>query len=58
MGPRDIVEEGKDGYLSDDLQEAAMKCLNLSQEDCRKKAEQYSWERSADAFIQNLFPVK
>jgi len=55
MGPCDIVEEGKDGYLSDDLQEVALKCLELSSEDCRKKAEQYSWERSADAFIKNLF---
>lgn len=55
MGPRDIITEGKDGYLSDDLQEAALKCLELSLEDCRKKAEQYSWERSADVFIENLF---
>ncbi|MCX6790501.1 MAG: glycosyltransferase family 1 protein [Candidatus Kaiserbacteria bacterium] len=56
MGPRDIVEEGKDGFLSDDLGEAALNCLKLSREECRKKAEQYSWKRSADAFIQNLFP--
>lgn len=56
MGPRDIVEEGKDGYLSDALGEAALNCLKLSREDCRKKAEQYSWKRSADVFIQNLFP--
>lgn len=55
MGPRDIVEEGKDGYLSGDLQEAALKCLGLSPEDCRRKAELYSWEHSADVFIKNLF---
>ena len=55
MGPRDIVTEGKDGYLGDDLAEAAVKCLSLSREDCRKKAEQYSWEHSADALIKNLF---
>lgn len=55
MGPRDIVEHGKDGYLSNDLQEAALKCLDLSQEDCRAKALTYSWERSADVFIENLF---
>jgi glycosyltransferase involved in cell wall biosynthesis len=54
MGPRDIVEEGKDGYLSDDLREAALKCLELSRADCRAKAEQYSWEHSTDAFLQNL----
>ncbi len=55
MGPRDIITHGKDGYLSDDLHEAALKCLELSREDCRAKALQYSWEHSADAFIKNLF---
>ncbi|MEK7114395.1 MAG: glycosyltransferase family 1 protein, partial [Patescibacteria group bacterium] len=44
MGPRDIITEGKDGYLGDDLREAALKCLELSPSDCRAKAEQYSWE--------------
>jgi glycosyltransferase involved in cell wall biosynthesis len=58
MGPHDIVTVGKDGYLSDDLQTAAVKCLDLSREDCRAKAEQFSWERSADAFIENLVPVR
>jgi glycosyltransferase involved in cell wall biosynthesis len=54
MGPRDIITEGKDGYLSGDLREAALKCLDLSREDCRAKALQYSWEHSVDAFIKNL----
>ncbi|MDD3530983.1 MAG: glycosyltransferase family 1 protein [Candidatus Pacebacteria bacterium] len=58
MGPRDIITEGKDGYLGDDLKGAAIKCLELSREDCRAKALRYSWERSADAFIQNLVPVR
>lgn len=54
MGPRDIITEGKDGYLSENLAEAAMKCLSLSRDDCRAKAIQYSWEHSAEAFIKNL----
>jgi glycosyltransferase involved in cell wall biosynthesis len=58
MGPRDIIEEGKDGYLSDNLQEAALKCLALSREDCRAKALQYSWERSTDVFVKNLLPIR
>lgn len=56
MGPRDIITSGVDGYLSDDLQEAAFKCLALSRDACRAKAEHYSWERSADELIRNLFP--
>ncbi|MFZ2167952.1 MAG: glycosyltransferase family 1 protein [Minisyncoccia bacterium] len=55
MGPRDVVTSGVEGYLGEDLTQAALACLNLSSEDCRKKAEQYSWERSADALIKNLF---
>ncbi len=54
MGPADIITHGKDGHLSDDLQTAAMRCLDRAPADCRAKAEQYSWERSADAFIKNL----
>ncbi len=58
MGPRDIITEGKDGYLGEDLREAALKCLMLSPETCRDKALQYSWEHSADAFIQNLVRIE
>lgn len=56
MGPKDTITPGKDGYLSDDLRDAALKCLSLSSDDCRQKALQYSWEHSADAFIKNLLP--
>ena len=55
MGPRDIITEGKDGYLNEDLAEAAQKCLALSRDDCRVKALQYSWEKSTDVFIHNLY---
>ncbi len=55
MGPRDSITEGKDGYLGDDLKEAALRCLHLSRDDCRAKALAYSWERSTDAFLKNLF---
>jgi len=57
MGPRDIVTVGQDGYLGDDLAEAATKCLALSREACRTKALQYSWAASAEAFLRNLVPV-
>lgn len=58
MGPRDIITEGKDGYLGDNLREAALKCLELSPSTCRAKALQYSWERSADAFIKNMVSAR
>lgn len=58
MGPRDIITEGKDGYLSDNLAEAAQKCLALSRDDCRAKALKYSWEHSAEAFIKNIHFIR
>lgn len=58
MGPQDIITEGKEGYLSEDLREAALKCLTLSREDCRAKALAYSWEHSAEAFLQSLFFIR
>ena len=54
MGPQDIITQGVDGYLSDDLQEAALKCLTLPIDACRTKALAYSWDTSVDIFLQNL----
>lgn len=57
MGPRDIIEQGVHGYLSSDLRQAAIDCLQLDREACRARALQFSWEASADAFVQNLAPL-
>lgn len=57
MGPKDIVVSGKIGHLSEDLADAALMCLSLSHEDCRAAAEQYSWDRSTDAFSAALVPI-
>lgn len=54
MGPRDIITNGVDGFLGKDLREAAMKCLELNRENCWKTAQRYSWEHSADAFLDSL----
>ena len=54
MGPRDIITNGVDGYISADLKTAAIKCLALSRDACRATALKYSWERTADAFLKNL----
>lgn len=51
LGPKDIITDGVDGYLSDDLAAAAVKCLSLSSDDCRTKAVRFSWESSVDTFL-------
>jgi glycosyltransferase involved in cell wall biosynthesis len=54
MGPRDIIDDGVDGILREDLKEAALACLALDRGKCREKALRYSWDASAAAFKKNL----
>lgn len=54
MGPQDVIEEGVDGYLGEDLAVSARNCLTLDRERCREKALQYSWERSSNLFKANI----
>jgi glycosyltransferase involved in cell wall biosynthesis len=57
MGPSDIITQGVDGMLGEDLGAAAIGCLKLSPDACRAKALQYSWEKSAECFIAHLAPT-
>lgn len=57
MGPKDLITHGVDGYLGDDLTSSALKCLELSSLDCRKKASSYSWEAYVDSFIKNQIKI-
>jgi glycosyltransferase involved in cell wall biosynthesis len=57
MGPRDIIKNGVHGYLSDDLGQAALKCLKLSPEACRTRALEFSWKASAQTYARNLEPA-
>ena len=53
LGPRDIITNGVDGYLGDDLGKNARACLELDRKDCRKKVLQYSWDSAGDKFIEH-----
>lgn len=50
-GPREIVKDGVNGYLDEDIARAASRCLALRSEDCRASVAKYTWEASADAFL-------
>jgi len=54
MGPRDIIDNGVDGFLGKDLKKTALACLSLDRTKCREKALGYSWDASAAAFKANL----
>lgn len=53
MGPIDILENGVSGFTSENLQEAALACLELKKEACIERAKQYSWENTAREFLRH-----
>lgn len=56
-GPKDIITNGQDGFLGNDLAKNAIKCLDLDRKKCRKKALQYSWDNFTNKFIKNIVHV-
>ena len=54
MGPRQIITDGVDGYLREDLQSAAIDALTLSRDAARNKALQFSWTHATDIFLSRL----
>jgi glycosyltransferase involved in cell wall biosynthesis len=53
MGPIDILEQGVSGFTSENLQEAALACLELKKEACIQRAAQYSWTETAHNFLKH-----
>lgn len=54
MGPLDIIGTSSAGALDDDLRAAALRALTLSRDDARALALEYSWERAAGQFLDNV----
>ncbi len=54
QGPIDIIADSGAGVMDEDLQKAALKAVTISREKCRKYAKNFTWERSADIFLQHL----
>jgi glycosyltransferase involved in cell wall biosynthesis len=57
-GPIDIVRPDATGALDDDLGRAAERALRLGRsEACVALAQEFTWERSVQQFLDNLVPV-
>lgn len=56
-GPNEIVENGVNGFLSNDLSEAATKCLTLNSKKCLESSEKWTWENTAKIFKDNLVNI-
>jgi len=55
-GPIDIIPGSRAGILDDDLQKAALACLDLGREHAAEHASKYSWARVSNVFFDYLTP--
>lgn len=56
-GPQDVVLEGATGCLDEDLEKAFYKALALDPEACVDYANDFTWRRCTERFVQCLTPV-
>ena len=57
QGPKEVVDQGKTGYLSEDLNLAVTKCLTLNRFDVEALSLKWSWEEAWNIFRDNLTPL-
>ncbi|MDP2691245.1 MAG: glycosyltransferase family 1 protein [bacterium] len=57
QGPNNIISNGIDGYLGNNLNRNAKNCLKLKRSDCRKSAMKYSRTAYVKNFIASLVPI-
>jgi glycosyltransferase involved in cell wall biosynthesis len=53
-GPVDLVVDGRTGALDNDLTAAARKAMALERKQIRAYAEQFTWQRAARMFVDNI----
>jgi glycosyltransferase involved in cell wall biosynthesis len=57
-GPKDVVQQGITGFCNEDLEAAALACLELDGKKCRVYAEKFSWKAAAEEFLRNMVPAR
>ena len=58
QGPVDIIENGVNGYMDWDLEEAVKKCLTLDRSQVKLSSEHWTWDECWRIFKENLIQVK
>lgn len=56
-GPVDLVRNGENGWVDQDLGVAVRQALGVDRAACRRFAEGYSWEACTRQFLENLQPL-
>lgn len=57
-GPNEIIINETNGYLSDNLAQAANECLSIPKINCVNSVRKWTWENTADIFLDNLVTSK
>ena len=55
-GPLDVIVNGVNGWMDEDLQAATLKALEVERASCRQFAEGYSWEACTHQFLSLIEP--
>ena len=55
-GPKDIIEQGINGYMDQTLSDAVTQCLLLSRSDVESSSSRWTWESCWKIFKDNLVP--
>ena len=53
-GPKDVVINGTNGYIGDNLKDNVIKCANLKIETILKSSQKYQWSVATDQFLETL----
>jgi glycosyltransferase involved in cell wall biosynthesis len=54
-GPRDVIEQGVTGAISDNLHESILQCQSLDRKNIQQKStKKWSWNRCFDIFMHHF----
>lgn len=56
-GPRDIIENGLNGYFGENLEENVKKCFKLDRDKVLESSQKWTWEKSTQMFLTNILPI-
>jgi glycosyltransferase involved in cell wall biosynthesis len=57
-GPIDVIVDDQVGTLDADLEKAAIRCLSLDSDRCRRYACNFSWDDSTRQFVEHLARIR
>ena len=57
QGPVDIIEQGVNGCMDWDLEEAVRQCLTLDRDQVKDSSNKWTWEQAWHIFRDNLVDI-